>query len=193
MATLTKEQGAEFYKSLVHKNFTQAAKDVGFGSQYSTDSGLRSAARKMYLDIDRNLAEYGISEDIGEMVRRAIQERKITPNRNIVEVPENELLTTDDAKAIIIAGRNKAGQLLHKKLDRIGRSKQLLDSVSLTQLATTFAIMFDKSQIIKGEATENIAIMARVKTDMTPEESLASLLQMREAASEEKHETASQS
>lgn len=72
-------------------------------------------------------------------------------------------------------------QLINKKLDHLGKDKKSLDKVGIGELAKVAGILFDKGQIIQGQSTENIAVMSKnIKTDMSPEEAMEVLLNMRE-------------
>ncbi len=187
--TITDKQKISFYKSLVTLNYTEAGAAIGMDRSYKTNDSLRSAAYKVYKDIVPE--KLGISAEIVDMVKKSIEARKVSGGRVITEgVNAGDLLDPEDTKGLVIGGRNKAAALLHKKMDRMSRSRKLLDAVSLSQLATTFGIMFDKAQIVQGQATENIAVLAKVDPNMTPEDALESLTKMREAVVSQKAEEA---
>ena len=173
------KQKREFFKLLVTKNFTEAGEAIGLGKTYTNPASLRATAYKLYKSIKPE--DLDIPKDVVDMVLSSIESRRISPARKIQEVNNTDLIDPQDTKGVIIGGRNKAAMLLHKKMDRLAKNKNLLDQVSLTQLATTFGIMFDKAQILQGQATENIQVMAKISNDMTAEESLNALLKMREA------------
>lgn len=173
----------KFFKALVTKNFSEAAQEIGMDKRYTNASSLRATAYQLYKAIDPD--KLGIDKEIVEMVQTAIEARKSAPGREITEVNDTDLINPEDTKSVFVGGRNKAAMLLHKKMDRIGRNKKLLDSVTLTQLATTMGIFFDKAQILTGQATENIQVMAKIASDISPEETLEMLLKMREKESNE--------
>jgi hypothetical protein len=186
---LTDKQKIEFYKSLVTKSYTDAGIAIGLDKDYKTNDSLRSASHKLYKDLRPQ--ELGISQDIIEMVQGAIEQRKLTSNRVITDnLASGELLDPEDTRGLVIGGRNKAAMLLHKKMDRISRSKKMLDALSLSQLATTFGIMFDKAQIVQGQATENIAVLSKIDPNMTAEMAIDALTKMREVTRSEKAEEA---
>lgn len=176
----------EFYKSLVLCNFTEAGEKIGLGARYK-GSSLRATAYKLYKDIDP--VKLGLDKDVIDMVTAAVEERRMSRGNiikhesNDLEIVPSELLDPKDMKGVIIGGRNKAVMLLHKKMDRLSKNKKMLDMTPLSQIATMFGILFDKAQILTGQATENIAVMAKINKEMTPEETLAALTQMREAES----------
>jgi uncharacterized metal-binding protein len=58
--------------------------------------------------------------------------------------------------------RNLAVQTLNNKLVEVNSSPEKLEKVSLKELATVFGILFDKSRVMEGLATENIAIHAKI-------------------------------
>lgn len=180
------EKKRDFYISLAQMNYIEAAKHAGLGAHYNSDNSLRAMGYKIFKSL-RPL-DLGIAKDTIEIVTQAIENRKVAPNKISTDGAQPELLDPEDTKQLVIGGKNKAAILLHKKFDRLMKNNKALDEVSLSQLATTFGILFDKSQIIRGESTENIAVMAKVSTNMTPEESLEALLKMREFQQEKKHE-----
>lgn len=178
MYHLTKERKKVFFTSLLTHNFTEAGRAIGLGAVYNTDNSIRTNSYKLYKTLDP--VELGISEDVIQAVKLAIENRKMTTMKVQTEGEGGDVLDPTDSKSIVIGGKNKAALLLHKKMDRMLKNKKLLDDVSLSQLATTFGILFDKSQIIKGEATENIAVMAKIDKNLSPEDALNALLKMRE-------------
>lgn len=186
MIHLTKQKKRDFYLSLLTMNFTEAGIAAGFGAMYNTNNSIRTNAFKLYKSLDPK--ELELSDDVIEGVRMAIEKRKISNKVTQHEGIEGAILDPEDSKALVLGGRNKALMLLHKKMDMISKSKKAMEDLSLSQLATTVGILFDKAQIMKGEATENIAVMAKIDQNMTPEQSLDMLLKMREKLSEDKHE-----
>ncbi|HRF71120.1 MAG TPA: hypothetical protein PKV66_06795, partial [Candidatus Pelethenecus sp.] len=90
---------------------------------------------------------------------------------------------------LLLSGRKKAFQLLNLKMDRVMRNNKSIDEIGITALAQTFGILFDKTQIVSGEATENIAVLAKIDKNMSSEDALASILKMREANNIDKDRT----
>lgn len=180
MLKLTVPEKKQFFKSLITKTFLGAAVDMGWDKIYENRETLKHKSYLLYKDIIKNPGELGLDDEVVKMVVESISNRKVLKNRDLTEHNTAELLDPSDTREILLGGRNKAALLLHKKLDRLDKSRKLLDATTLTQLATTFGILFDKSQIILGQATENIAVMAKIKDGMTAEESLDALLKIRE-------------
>lgn len=179
---ITDKQKREFYASLMTKTFTEAVCAFGWDKIYTNNSTLRAKGYQMYKSIVPE--KLGIAPEIVEQVKNSIENRRVRNIKIVEKTDDSALLDPEDTKSVIIGGRNKAAMLLHKKMDRMGRNKKLLDAVSLTQLATTFGILFDKSQILRGEATENIASMSKITIDMSPTDTLDALLKNRESRAE---------
>jgi len=71
--------------------------------------------------------------------------------------------------------------LLNKKLDVLTENPRAFANESIMNLAKIAGIAFDKSQIVRGEATENISLRAQVDENITPKMALEQLLKFREA------------
>lgn len=184
--TISDEQRKDFYKLLVTHNYSEAAAQIGMDAFYSGGS-LRTAGYQIYKDIKEiGLDKLDISGDIIDMVEEAIESRKIRRPKTTNLPSETEFTPTDlldpsDTKQVVVGGRNKAAMLLHKKFDALNKNKKALENTSLSQLGTVFGILFDKAQIIQGQATENISVMSKnINDKMTTEESLDAILRMRE-------------
>ena len=81
--------------------------------------------------------------------------------------------------------RNLAIQTLNKKLLEVYVDEDQLAKVNLATLATVFGILFDKSQLMNGLATENIAIQAKIDINMNSDTALQELNKMREKYAEQ--------
>lgn len=80
--------------------------------------------------------------------------------------------------------RNLAIQTLNTKLIELNQDPEQMLKVNLATLATVFGILFDKSQLMNGLATENIAIQAKIDINMTSDKALEELNKMREGYAE---------
>lgn len=94
-----------------------------------------------------------------------------------------EILKHNDeaAKLAVIEAKNDVIALLRMKAKQLMSDKDELKKQSLQQLASAFSILFDKSQLVKGEATKHVAVHSKISSDMTPDEMMATLLKRREA------------
>lgn len=81
--------------------------------------------------------------------------------------------------------RNLAIQTLAKKLQEIYDDPEALAKINLATLATTFGILFDKTQLMNGMATQNIAIQAKLDVTMSSDKAIQELNRMRESFQDE--------
>lgn len=180
--TIKDEDKVKLFKALVSMPFYEAGMSIGLDKRYNTKSAIRGIAYQIYKEVLSKYKKFDISEDLVEGVKQAIEARKASPNRKpVAELDSHAIIDPQDLQSVVLGGRNKAALLLHRKMDILNKSKKALERENLVSLAKVFGIFFDKSQIIQGQATENIAVMAKVKTDMTPQESLEALLSFRES------------
>ena len=142
---------------------------------------IKSKVDSAVKSVRNNPERFGVTPQDIEDVAVSIRTRQVVSYRPTLPAKtEEEKVQELDFKDLVLAGRKKAYQVLMKKLDRVSKTNKGIDEINLATLATTFGILFDKSQIAKGEATENVAIMAKVNPNMSPEEALNMVLQMRE-------------
>jgi hypothetical protein len=175
-----KDKGAIF-KALLDKTYLEVGHLFGVHAHYTSDSGVRVAVMKIYNEVKANPEKFGLKPDFAEAVTTAVENRKVAPHKAIRKT-ESAVLDPEDTKAVVIGGRNKAAMLLHKKMDMIDKSKDMLKRENLVSLAKVFGIFFDKAQIVQGQATEHIAVLAKgIPDGMTPTDALNALLTMREA------------
>ena len=178
----------EMYKALVSNSYADIAVDFGIDIHYKDASGYRNAAYRIAKEVENSPEKYGVTPEVVELVKKAQADRKNSAGKVIHEKQDSAILDFSDTKAVTVGGRNKALKLLHKKMDLLNNNKKALESTNITSLATVFGIFFDKAQILQGQATENIAVKAKITKDMTPEESLEELLKMRERRMEEMYD-----
>lgn len=178
---LTEAQEVGFFKLVATKSLYDAALEYGFDKHYKTPSSIKTAAYSLYRKIFNDYSKWGISQDTYELVVSAVQNRAVSkakPNTGPTVAEQN---TDLDIKSLITSNRDLAGKLVRKKLLLLDKSKKALDNISLPQLATSFAILFDKGQLIQGMATEHVALMGKIDSEMKPEQAIEMVLKMREA------------
>lgn len=195
MHSLTDMQKAGMFKMLKDKNMGEVGFEYGLDRFYKDAASMKTAVSRIYNNVKNNPEQYGVSIELVKEVEAAVNSRFqtiIAPEKrsNIRDLSlreQRELINPEDIKGLVLGGRNKAAKLLYEKLDRIGRSKKLLDNIKLSEMATVAAILIDKGQILQGQSTENIAVLSKnVDTSLTPEETLALVLKMRDGVIAEK-------
>ena len=188
---LTDDKKGLIVKMLLEKNIYQTGMEFGFDKHYKDATAVKNAVYRIYQQALANPEKYFITPELVERVTAKMKERTpaaiVEQNTTLRERMDAE--ANMDLKDLVLSSRNKAFRILNKKLDRVGKNNKTIDEINLSTLATTVGILFDKGQIIQGEATENVAVLAKIKNDMTPEEAMASVLRMREAHQIDKDRT----
>lgn len=180
------EMKGEMFKALATKSYAEVAIDFKIDIHYNDQTTYRNAVYRIANEVRKEPERFGVGADVMEIVERAMENRKANPHAaKLTEKQDHALIDFTDARAVAIGSRNKVAEILHKKMDIINNNKKELSKVSLVQLTTAYGTLFDKAQIMQGQATESIAIKAKITKDMTPEESLEQLLKMREVSQEE--------
>lgn len=182
---LNNAKKAGLFKMLVNTPLQKAGLEYGFDKHYKDIRAVKNAVYKIYNEVKNNPEEYFILPETVEMVTNAVSKRAITPQRVEASLAEKEMDKLD-VKNMALSNRDKVASLIGKKLDSLNRSRKKLDSVSLPQLATTFGILFDKSQIIQGQATEHVAVLSRIEDGLSAEKLLEITLKQRESTIEGK-------
>ncbi len=146
--------------------------------------GIAFGFDKVYKDFNKvrnNPEKYGVSQEVIELVQQGMATRKANVVGETPTMAEKSDMV-GDIKALVTGIRDKTFKLIDKKLDRVSNSKKRLDAISFKDLGIIAGISFDKSQILRGEATENIAVMAQIDGNISAAEALALALKMRETS-----------
>lgn len=171
----------DIFKSLIDKTYLEVGHDFGIHARYTSDSGVRMAVMKIYKEVKANPEKFGVSPDYAEAISTAVENRRVAPQRE-VKRHEGALVDPEDIKGMVFGGRNKIAEVINRKLDMVLKDKNAIKNLNIASLGTLFGIFFDKAQILQGQATEHIAVMAKgVPSTMEPGEALNVLLNMREA------------
>lgn len=176
---LTPVQEVELFKRLAYKSTLEAGYEFGLENIYKDKTAIRNAVKGVYTKIKANPSKYGIEEQTVQIVADAMAHRNLAGARKEISQAEQEI-DTKDIRTMVVGVRDKAFRLLDMKLTRASKSKKALDGLNIVQLSTTAATMFDKAQIIQGQATEHIAIMGKIDGNIKPEEAIDLILKMRE-------------
>ena len=175
------------FTMLLEKTTLQVAYEFKMDNRYSSEKSMLTSIQRIISEVRNDPNKFGVSPEMAKAVQAAIDARKKMTltgqyNQKPTIVSQNELINADDIKSLTINGRNKAMQIMNKKLDILIKDKKSLEKVGIGELAKVAGILFDKGQIIQGQSTENIAVMSKnIDSNMTPEEAMEVLLNMRDA------------
>lgn len=186
---VTKEKWGFIFKMLETKTMYETGIEFELDKHYKDSRAVNNAVYNIYKKVLVNPQAYAVLPETVEKVKAKVSSRAIVTNRPQSATTLREKIDIEknpDFKDLVLSGRKKAFEILNMKMDRVAQSRKQLDEVSITALAQTFGILFDKSQIIQGEATENIAVLAKIDKDMSSQDALAAILKMREINNVEK-------
>lgn len=174
---LTVDQKAGLFRTCATKSFYDVGIEFGFDKHYKTNAGIKNAAYKVYKEVLEAPEAFGVHPDTQTLVREAVANRSVavSPKKTVSEQKDGLTLTQ-----YVEENRNIASRLIHKKLTQLDNSKSALRGESLVTLGKIFGILFDKGQILAGQATEHIAVMGNIDSNMSPDQALDMVLKMRE-------------
>ena len=196
-ANLNISKKGAIFRSLASNSYIDAGLEHNLDKHYANRNSIRNAVYRVYQEVLVEPGKFGISDEIVDLVKDGLKARSInkgkkaTPAENDAAAIKEDMspVNSGDIKAIVTGGRNKAAMLIDKKMDILLKSPKKLDAEKISSLATVFGIFFDKAQIVQGEATENIAVLAKnIDENMTSEEAMESLLKFREKTMEDKYD-----
>lgn len=173
------------FKMLGNKTLYEVGVEFGFDKKYKDVRAVNNAVYRVYQQVKAEPSRFMITDDVVEIVVANVSNRNLGKREGVLR-EKTEVLDKQDIKELTISGRKKALDLLHMKMERLATSKKRLDEVPITSLAQTFGIIFDKAQIIQGMATENVAVLAKIDKDISPEEAIKLVLHMRDINNAEK-------
>ena len=146
-----------------------------------------TSKRRPKVKIEIPGAEFMTPEELAkakhnEKVRRYKLRARGVEDPGVFKKTKQELKKLDMHELVELSKdtRNLTLQILNKKLVQLDSDPDELAKVNLTTLATAFGIMFDKTQLMSGLATENIAIQAKIDITMSSDKALEELNKMRE-------------
>lgn len=177
---LTATKKRAIFKTLANKSQYAVGLEFGFDKFYDSNIAVVNAVNKVYREIKDRPEEFAISTEVLDLVERGMESRRNQGSKGVIRDPEGHLEV--DEKRLVIGVRNKAWLILDKKLDFIMKNKGAFNRESLMSIGKLAGIAFDKGQIVQGQATEHIALKAKVDQNITAEDALAQLMKFREAS-----------
>jgi hypothetical protein len=189
--TVTDSNKGLMFKALANKSLFEVGVEFGFDKHFKDSKGVKNAVYRIYNEVRQDPKKYLLTQEVVDMVVGIVSNRGGGAAANSPSLKEkNDALANRDFKELVLSNRNQAMGLLEKKMQRVGRNKKSLDEVSITSLATVFGVLFDKAQIVQGQSTENIAMIAKVDKDLSPDQAMELILKSREQIVESKEDKA---
>lgn len=178
---LSDKKKRDIFQDIASKSQYQVGLEHGL-DKYVGDNNIKiiNAVRKIYTEVSEDPKKFGLTTDIVEMVDKGLEGRKNKKGKIDIKNEDYGDLEEDELKNLVLTVRNKVWQIADKKLDHIAKSKKQFNNTSISQLVNILGMTFDKSQIVKGEATDHIAMKAQINDGMTPNELMSEILKIRE-------------
>jgi hypothetical protein len=180
---LTDIQKGLLFKKLAGSTLVEAGLSFGLDKYYDSKIAIKNAVQRYYGQVLTDPDKYGVSDEIAKMVQDSMYERYMNPVSNKVQVRGTGEFDLEhlDEKNLVLRGKKMSWLLLNKKLNAAAKSKKELDKVSIPALASVAGITFDKAQIVNGEATENIALRAKIDENISVDDAINEILKRRES------------
>lgn len=172
---LKSEQKTEIFKMLAYKPSYEVGLEFGLDKFYKNKRAVMNKVYQAYMQVKEKPEEYGIELSTVDLVLKAMGARAIEGRNTAIETPKDV-----DIQTTVLKIRDKSFGLIDKKLDRVSKSRKQLDATSFKDLGVIAGISFDKGQILRGEATENIAIQAKIDKNISPDDALDMMMKIRE-------------
>lgn len=170
------------FLALETNSFVEVGKQLGLSKYYKSDGSIRTAVNRAYNTVLDDPLKWNITIEKAKEIQGIVQSRGL----GSVARRENKEAQVLDISTLITTNRDKAAGLIRKKLDYLDRNPKALAEMSLRDLVGALHILFDKGQIIAGQATEHIAVMTNLPDNMSPEDALKMVTRMRQANELEK-------
>ena len=175
------EKEAKIYKRLAIKSAAEVGLEFKFDSVYPTKNQIRTAVNNIKTKVQNNIEnykEFGVTNEVVDLVKIASAGRNVAPRDRREAMKKLEI--DSDIVNVLTKGRDTVFNLVNRKLDILAKSKKELAKTSLKELSVAGGILFDKAQLLKGEATEHIAVMARIDKNISADDAIKMVSEMRE-------------
>lgn len=176
---MTTETELAIFHRLAFKTALEAGYEFKLDQYYKDQKSIRNAVMYIYRKVKEAPDKYGLQPQARQIVLDAMAHRNVSGVSREISLAEKEV-DAQDIKSLVIGVRDKAFRALDKKLTRALKSKRALDAIPIQSLSTAAGTMFDKAQIIQGQATEHVALMGKIEGNIDPKDAMDLVLRMRE-------------
>lgn len=115
-----------------------------------------------------------------EKQRRQMQRIRGKEPTEKLRSQEIRAMKTEEMVDLAKGTRDLTLNILGQKLQSILSDEEQMKKVNLATLATVFGIMYDKTQLMQGLSTHNIAVNAKIDVNMNSDQAIEELNKMRE-------------
>lgn len=184
---LSDDKKAAIFRALAGGTMYDVGVDFGVDKHYKDARAVRNKVYQIYAQVKNDPEKYSIHPETVDLVVGVVSNRKVATRPETTLADKVEGIKDADIKGLTLGSRDAAGRLIASKLAFLESHPKALAQESLVNLGKIFGILFDKSQIIQGQATEHVALMGKIDTDMSPEAAIAAIIKTREVIAQDKH------
>ena len=170
MLKLSTTEKTDIYKQMLEFSPYEVGVKCGYDKVYPNKNSLRTFMYNIKKEVEHDPTAFNIDLVLVDDVKKKSLDRAIV-NRQIGIVKQDEVKLTDLMGVI----SKKAGLHIEKMLDH----KTLPRNITISQLAMVMGIAVDKTLLLSGRATENIAFKAKIDVNMSSDQLLEALVGMR--------------
>jgi hypothetical protein len=174
---LIEGEAGKIYLALEEKTFLEVAYIFGLDRFFSNESSMKSAITRAYNLVLDNPEKFGIPSERAAFIHGVVASRNI--NKKPETLREDKEVKAKDLSTELLSARDLATSLVKRKLEYLDKNPKALQEEKIKDLGWIMGVLFDKGQIIQGQATEHIAVLSKISDDMKPEEAMSELLNMR--------------
>jgi hypothetical protein len=177
-AALVREEAGRIFLNLEDLNNIEVAYKFGLDRYFTSESSMRAAVNRAYNLVLDNPSGYKILPEKAAYIQGLVTSRQIV--KQPASVREEREIEEMDITKVMLGARNLAAKLVKTKLEWLDEHPSALKEESLVNLSKVLGTLFDKGQIIQGQATEHIAVLSNIDSKMDPDEALKAIVAMRE-------------
>lgn len=179
MTKLTTEQKTEFYKKLIEKSPYEVGLEMGLDKEYPNKNSLRTYMYTIKKEVERDPAAYSITPEQVQQVQEISQTRALSNRQLGIDAKKDE-----DVSLLDLTKSVSKKAALH--LDKILSSKTLPKGITIPQLVMAMGVSIEKTLLLTGRATENIAFKAKIDLNLTSDKLLEALIGIKDKDKNEK-------
>lgn len=186
MKNLNELEKRAVFKALAVKSQYKVGLEFGFDKWYPKATGVINAVNKIYREVKEEPEKFSVGQEVLDLVEKGMSERRtLGVNTLSYSLTTTGNLEDLDERTLVLGAKKKSWVLLNRKLDHLMRNKKSFRSETTLALAKLAGIVFDKAQILRGEATEHIALKAKIDENISVHEAVSQLLKFRESNNSE--------
>ncbi len=175
-------EAGKMFLALKDKSLIEVGYLFGLDRWYKNEASMKSAVMRAYSTVLENPKQWDIEEKEAGLIQGIVQSRNVNKKEpeTLRETQKGDILSE------VLQARDISVRLMKKSLEYLEKHPKALKTQNIVSLAKVMGILFDKGQIVSGQATENIAVMSNLPDKIDPIEAMKAIMSMRESTLAEK-------